>query len=178
MLFRYIFNIREYLIKFTSFNIIAIKYNNKIYKNLLIKYLSPIYYFGFNYIFNYFKIEYLYKLDNIYFYQDYNNSKKITNIILKVKLIYNDNNNKEILDITNSFKEYYSNVPFYLYLMNENIYNIIKKNIKENIIYNKYKYDNIYDYLILSVNTLKNGKIITNDYKLNEIIKLKIYEII
>ena len=151
--------LRESIVRIFSFKLIGIEieYNesypiliqnkiiisNKIlYKNSLFNLISPFFFCGINYIFKYNKINYLYKLENIYFYEDYTNSK-IMNIVTKVT--NNDDN------ITESFKKYHSNVPFYLFLLNEKI-----------------DFDNI------NITSINKGKIIKN--KVNDIF-LKIYDV-
>jgi hypothetical protein len=157
--------LRECIIKVISFKLIGIEVicdneyplfisntlimiNKKFYKNILFSLMSPCFFFGINHIFRYCKINYLYKLENIYFYEDYTNSK-IMNIIVKANI--GDE------DVTELFKKYHSNVPFYLFLINENI---LFKNC-----------DDIYN---VSITSIVKGKIIKN--KVDNFLK-KIYDL-
>ena len=121
--------VRETIVKIFSFKLIGVEFtypdnypflindkiiisNKLLYKNFLFNFISPFFFFGIHYIFKYNKINYLYKLENIYFYEDYSSSK-LMNIVVKIT---NDED-----DITEVFKKYHPNVPFYLFLLNENI---------------------------------------------------------
>jgi hypothetical protein len=96
------------------------------------------------------KINYLYKLDNIYFYEDYSiYNVKISPIIISATI----NINKDEIDILNKLSYYSLEVPLFIFLYNEKYYNI------NNIQFKIFKSGKITDIIINYDNISKYKKI-------------------
>jgi hypothetical protein len=147
--------IRNKLVRVFSTKIILIEKNNQIISNNLLMLLSSlIYKINYQEILFIFKINYLYKIDNIYFYEDYTNNNIICPIILSAKITtYNEQtelDNK--IDIINNISKYNLSVPLYIFIYNEKINNI------NNIEFKIFKSGKIID-IIINYNNNKYKKI-------------------
>jgi hypothetical protein len=124
--------IRNYLIKLLTKKIIYIEINNDIIDNYYINFgLNFLIKFNFDFILKYLNIKYFYKLDDIYFYQDYTNNVHLLNsTILNVYLL----NQQQEISVLNKFKNYNFNVPLRYFLLNEKLFNyyIIKFKLFKN----------------------------------------------
>lgn len=132
------------------------KDNEIIHNYLIFSLINLLCLFNLNYILLLLNIKILYKIDNLFFYDDFKNNNKaqIKPIILSVN-ISNDLNQLELTDI---IKNYDMNIPLYLFFYNENIDK------------NKYK--------IMNIETFKNFKRTKLIYEINDISNKKIAEII
>ena len=159
-MFRNMFlNIRNSFVKFFKINIILFEKNNEIINNKYLIYCSSfLYRFIYKYLLYKLKINYLFKMDDIYFYEDYNiNEIHIKPIILEATIkILNSENKIEKIDITNIINKYNLNVPINIFLYNENIKNYIsinfkllklKDNIKEVYINSNNFYNKLYQFI-------------------------------
>jgi len=116
-------------------NINLFEINNQVINNKFILFFVNLFFiFPVKYIFKYSKINYLYKIDSVYFYENYDqNINSIYPVILKFKLLdihdnkilnENNENNKKILNeinIIDKIKMYNFNVPIKIFCINENI---------------------------------------------------------
>ena len=105
---------RECIYKYFFGKVIVIKHNNKFYfikKNIFVPYL-------FYFLLNLSKKEYVYKYDNIYFYNDFKNKIDLLPPLLKFEI-----NGKSYTD---KIKNYKSNIPFKVFLQLENIKDVKK----------------------------------------------------
>jgi hypothetical protein len=105
-------------------NINLFEKNNKVINNRFILFFVNLFFnFPIKYIFKYSKINYLYKIDSLYFYENYNqNIDSIYPVILSFKLIdITDNKILNEIDILDKIKMYNFNVPIKIFLINENI---------------------------------------------------------
>ena len=120
--------LRNKTIRVFGTKIILMHKNNEIINNKYIMYLSS-FIFKINYqeILFINKINYLYKLDNIYFYEDYTNSNIIISPIIISATVEINNNNINILD---KLIQYNLSVPLFIFLYNEQINNINNINFK------------------------------------------------
>jgi hypothetical protein len=148
---KYIVDARDTFISiYKNINILE---KNDLYVNnkVLLLFVNLFFHFPIKYILKYSKINYLYKIDSLYFYENYSPiSNNIYPMMLTFKILSKSklyNNEKTILlddlDLLDRIKLYNMNVPFKIFLLNENIninnYNeIIVKTLKSrrNIIYN------------------------------------------
>jgi hypothetical protein len=136
--------------------------NNQVINNKFILFFVNLFFiFPVKYIFKYSNINYLYKIDSLYFFENYNQQPtKIYPVILNFKLldihknnILNENNEKILneINVIDKIKMYNFNVPIKIFFINENIdinkYNTIivktlksktdiKFNVKDTINYN------------------------------------------
>jgi hypothetical protein len=86
--------------------------------NLILLFVNLFFHFPIKYILQYSKINYLYKTDSLYFYEDYKPiSNNIYPMILNFKLINTSNE----LDLYNKIKMYNMNVPIKMFFINEDI---------------------------------------------------------
>lgn len=137
--------------------IYVIEKDNEIINNyFIISLIHLLCFFNLYYILSLFNIKILYKIDNLFFYDDFKNNKKpqIKPIILNV-LISNDINQ---IDLTETIKNYDMNIPLYIFFYNENI--------------------KINNFINIDIETLKNCKRNKITYKIDDIYNKKISEII
>ncbi len=150
-MYSYIINFRNtFMSLIRSINLFEI--NNQVINNKFILFFVNLFFiFPVKYIFKYSNINYLYKIDSLYFFENYNQQPtKIYPVILNFKLldihknnILNENNennekNEKILNemnVIDKIKMYNFNVPIKIFFINENIdinkYNtIIVKTLK------------------------------------------------
>jgi len=113
--------IRNKLVQFFTSKIIIIEKNNKIINNkFYLFFINLLFFINFQQIIKIFKINYLYSIDNIYFYEDYKKNNKIINpIILSAKIVCDENE----IDFLNNFKKYNFSIPINIILYNEKIFN-------------------------------------------------------
>jgi hypothetical protein len=117
-----IINSRNKFVRIFGIKIILIHKDDEIINNKSLMFLSSLI-FKINYqeILFINKINYLYKLDNIYFYEDYSiYNVKISPIIISATI----NINKDEIDILNKLSYYSLAVPLFIFLYNEKYYNI------------------------------------------------------
>lgn len=122
-------------------NINLCEKNNQVVNNKFVLFFVNLFFnFPIKYIFRYSKINYLYKIDSVYFYENYNqNINSIYPVILNFKLL--DIHDDKILNennIIDKIKMYNFNVPIKIFCINENIditkYNtIVIKTLKSKI---------------------------------------------
>jgi hypothetical protein len=137
--------------------IYLIEKDNKIIHNYFIfGLINLLCLFNLTYILSLFNIKILYKIDNLFFYDDFKNNNKpqIKPIILSLN-ISNDTNQLELTDI---IKHYDINIPLYLFFYNEKI---------DTIKFNE-----------MNIETFKNFKKSKTTYKISDINNKKISEII
>lgn len=96
-------------------NINLFEKNDQVVNNKFILFFVNLFFnFPIKYIFKYSKINYLYKIDSIYFYENYNQQiNKIYPVILKFKV--------DEIDILDKIKMYNFNTPIKIFFINENI---------------------------------------------------------
>ena len=160
-MYSYIINFRNtFMSLIRSINLFEI--NNQVINNKFILFFVNLFFiFPVKYIFKYSNINYLYKIDSLYFFENYNQQPtKIYPVILNFKLldihknnILNENNEKILneINVIDKIKMYNFNVPIKIFFINENIdinkYNTIivktlksktdiKFNVKDTINYN------------------------------------------
>ena len=87
--------------------------------NLLRPSINFLYYFGLKYIIQYYKINIVYKVDNLIRYNDYKTIKnsKINKIIINVELF----SNNCLIEFIEKFKLYSLNMPIFIIMNLENI---------------------------------------------------------
>jgi hypothetical protein len=105
-------------------NIDLFEKNDKVVNNKFILFFVNLFFnFPIKYIFKYSKINYLYKIDSVYFYENYSQLiNSIYPVILNFKLLdINDNKILNEIDILDKIKMYNFNVPIKIFLINENI---------------------------------------------------------
>lgn len=142
---------RNKFVRIFGIKIILIYKDNEIIDNNTLMFLASLI-FKINYqeILFINKINYLYKLDNIYFYEDYSNTNIIISpIILTAKIKIDD---REI-DILDKLSNYSLSVPLFIFLYNEKYNNI------DNIQFNIFKLGKIIDIIINYNETTKYKKI-------------------
>jgi hypothetical protein len=132
------------------------KDNEIIHNYLIFGLINLLCLFNLNYILSLLNIKILYKIDNLFFYDDFKNNNKpqIKPIILSVNI----SNDSKQLELTDIIKNYDMNIPLYLFFYNENI----DKN----------------EYTTMNIETLKNFKRAKLIYQINDINNKKIAEII
>jgi len=144
---------RNKFVKIFGIKLILIYKDNEIIDNSTLMFLSSLI-FKINYqeILYINKINYLYKLDNIYFYEDYNNSNIIISpIILSAKINIYDHE----IDILEKLANYSLAVPLFIFLYNEKYNNV------DNIEFKIFKLGKITD-IIINYNEISKYKKIYN----------------
>ncbi len=120
-------NSRNKFVRIFGIKIILIHKDGEIINNKLLMFLSSLI-FKINYqeILFINKINYLYKLDNIYFYEDYTiNTVKISPMIISATININTNEiDTNEIDILKKLSYYSLSVPLFIFLYNEKYYNI------------------------------------------------------
>jgi hypothetical protein len=110
-------------------NIVLLEKNDHCVNNkLILLFVNLFFHFPIKYILKYSKINYLYKTDSLYFYENYINiSNNIYPMVLNFNLIKtsnNDDDRESLLDELNlydKFKLYNMNVPINMFFINEDI---------------------------------------------------------
>lgn len=129
-------NFRDFLINIFKKKIIVVEKNNIIIKNkFIIFFLNLFYFFFIKDLLKINKINTIYEIDDLKFYDENNINKLIINhIILNCVLVdpNNDNDNNNI-EITEKINKYSKQIPIYIILEIENI--DIKNNIRFNLLY-------------------------------------------
>jgi hypothetical protein len=122
-MYSYIINFRNTFMSLIR-NINLFEINNQVINNKFILFFVNLFFiFPVKYIFKYSKINYLYKIDSVYFYENYNqNINSIYPVILKFKLLdIHDNKILNENNIIDKIKMYNFNVPIKIFCINENI---------------------------------------------------------
>lgn len=119
---RYIIGFRDIFISIYK-NIRLLEKNDYYLDNkLILLFVNLFFHFPIKYILKYSKINYLYKTDSLYFYEDYKPiSNNIYPMILNFKLIKTSNSSFNELDVYNKIKMYNTNVPIKMFFINEDI---------------------------------------------------------
>ena len=149
--------IRNKLNFFFFKKICIVERNKKIIKNGIIIFLfNLLYNLNFVYLLSYLNINILYKIDELYFYEEFKEKKtfSITPIFLTFKILKNNESN----ELTERIKKYDTKVPLKLFFINENI--------------------NINNFNKIYLNILKNFKSKELNYDINEVIDKRITDII
>lgn len=127
-------------------NINLVEKNNTVVNNkIVLFFINLFFHFPIKYIFKYSKINYLYKIDSLYFYENYNQViNSIFPVILSFKLVKNKSEsvndklllaseytklindkselvNESELELIDKIKMYDANVPIKIFFINENI---------------------------------------------------------
>jgi hypothetical protein len=105
-------------------NIDLFEKNDTVINNKFILFFVNLFFnFPIKYIFKYSKINYLYKIDSVYFYENYNQQiNSIYPVILNFKLLdIHDNKILNEIDVIDKIKMYNFNVPIKIFCINENI---------------------------------------------------------
>jgi len=163
--------LREKYINLFKKKILLLEKNNEIIDNkILLFFCNKLYYLNFKYIIKLLKINMIYEIDNLIFYDENKNFMNIYSsiVILDCKLIINnnlsannilnyDNEAEELFfNITDNIKKYSFNIPIFIIVKLENI--DIKSNIK--------------------INVLSRSQIKIKEYDINDILYKKLYEIL
>lgn len=149
--------IRNKLNFFFFKKICIVERKKKIIKNGIIIFLfNLLYNFNFVYLLSYLNVNILYKIDELYFYEEFKEKKtfSITPIFLTFKILKNNESN----ELTERIKKYDTKVPLKLFFINENI--------------------NINNFNKIYLNILKNFKNKELNYDINEVIDKRITDII
>ena len=147
--------LRDKYINIFKKKILLLEKDNEILDNkILLFFTNKLYHWYLKHYIKLNKINSVYELDNLIFYDENKIHQNIHSpiLILNCCLIYNN----EIVDITNNITRYSFNVPIYIIIKLENI------NIES----------------IFKINMLAKYTIKTQEYKLDEILYKKLYEIL
>lgn len=94
------------------------KNDSYISNTIILLFVNIFFHFPIKYILKYSKINYLYKTDSLYFYENYTT---ITNNIYPMILTFKLLNSLNELDLYEKIKLYNLNVPIKMFFINENI---------------------------------------------------------
>jgi len=147
--------LRDKYINIFKKKILLLEKDNEILdNNILLFFINKLYHWYLKHYIKLNKINIVYELDNLIFYDENKLHQNIHSFILILNCCFIYNN--EIVDITNNINRYSFNVPIFIIMKLENI------NIKS----------------ILKINVLAKYTIKTQEYKLDDILYKKLHEIL